>query len=190
MTYLIYLISHELAAAVILVPVLVLWQLLLQPGRRIWGYGSLALYLAAVYFLTGLPTLQFHTWEVTLNLLPFVGIAADWKNALLNIALFIPLGFLLPLLWRQYRSLAALAAFGFALSLAIELSQLFVLRATDVNDLITNTLGAVLGWLLARPFPPSRETDRRPLAAVCILVGSVMFLVHSPLAEYLYRIAA
>ncbi len=42
------------------------------------------------------------------------------------------------------------AAFGFALSLGIELSQ-FVLGSgvTEVEDLILNTTGAVLGWLAA-----------------------------------------
>jgi glycopeptide antibiotics resistance protein len=62
--------------------------------------------------------------------------------------LFIPFGFFLPLLWEQYRPLWKTVSCGFLLSLAIELSQLFNHRISDIDDLLTNTLGAFAGWLL------------------------------------------
>ena len=37
---------------------------------------------------------------------------------------------------------------GACLSLVIEVCQLFNLRATDIDDLMMNTLGAVFGYLL------------------------------------------
>ena len=37
-------------------------------------------------------------------------------------------------------------------SLAIELSQLLNNRITDIDDLFTNTLGAMVGYLLYRAF--------------------------------------
>jgi glycopeptide antibiotics resistance protein len=69
-----------------------------------------------------------------------------------NVALFLPLGFLLPLLapWfdRHRRTVAA----GVALSLAIELSQLAFpgVRRADVNDVLLNTLGTALGFTAYR----------------------------------------
>ena len=36
------------------------------------------------------------------------------------------------------------------MSLTIEVLQLFVFRATDINDLIMNTLGALVGYLAAK----------------------------------------
>jgi glycopeptide antibiotics resistance protein len=69
-----------------------------------------------------------------------------------NVALFVPLGFLLPLLaprfGRPWRTVAA----GFALSAAIELSQIAFpgVRRADVNDLLLNTLGSALGFLAWR----------------------------------------
>jgi glycopeptide antibiotics resistance protein len=69
-----------------------------------------------------------------------------------NVALFVPLGFLLPLLapWfdRHRRAVAA----GLALSLAIELSQLAFpgVRRADVNDVLLNALGAALGFAAHR----------------------------------------
>lgn len=73
-----------------------------------------------------------------------------WLNVLLNIALFVPLGVLLPLLWKPFRKWYAALGAGFGVSLLIELTQLFTGRGMcDVDDLFTNTLGAMLGWCAA-----------------------------------------
>lgn len=65
----------------------------------------------------------------------------------LNTLMTIPLGFMLPLLWPAFRSLKKVAFFGFCFSFLIEASQLFLIRATAVDDLWTNTLGAIIGYL-------------------------------------------
>ena len=68
-------------------------------------------------------------------------------NVLLNIALFVPLGILLPLLSRVFRKWYAVLPTGFGFSLAIELGQLATARGMfDVDDLFTNTLGTMVGW--------------------------------------------
>ena len=73
-----------------------------------------------------------------------------WLNVLLNIALFVPLGVLLPLLWKPFRKWYAALGAGFGVSLLIELAQLFTgCGMCDVDDLFTNTLGAMLGWCAA-----------------------------------------
>ena len=73
-----------------------------------------------------------------------------WLNVLLNIALFVPLGFLLPLLTKWFRKWYAALGAGFGVSLLIELTQLLTARGMcDVDDLFTNTLGAMLGWCAA-----------------------------------------
>lgn len=73
-----------------------------------------------------------------------------WLNVLLNIALFVPLGVLLPLLWKPFRKWYAALGAGFGVSLLIELTQLFTGSGIcDVDDLFTNTLGAMLGWCAA-----------------------------------------
>ena len=61
---------------------------------------------------------------------------------MLNIVLIIPLGFFLPLLYKKYDSLGKIALVGFLVSLSIEIAQMFGTGATDINDLITNTVGA------------------------------------------------
>ena len=73
-----------------------------------------------------------------------------------NVAMFVPLGVLLPLLWPRTGSVARMAAWGLGVSAAIELTQLALwvtignVRTVDVNDLMANTAGAVLGLLALR----------------------------------------
>ncbi len=67
-----------------------------------------------------------------------------------NVLLFVPLGFLVPLvlprLDRRWRVLTV----GAGVSLLIELAQLPMpgVRRADVNDLLLNVAGTALGWLL------------------------------------------
>mgnify|MGYP000644672020 FL=1 len=69
-------------------------------------------------------------------------------SMILNVVMFMPLGFLLPLLWKEYQSLVRTAIIGFCFSCGIEFCQLFNRRVSDVDDLLMNTLGAILGWLI------------------------------------------
>ena len=82
-----------------------------------------------------------------INLIPFkYGFGIE---NLLNIIFFMPLGFLLPTLWEKYRNFWSIFFYGLFFSLFIEIGQLFVgHRATDINDLITNTIGAIVGWVI------------------------------------------
>ena len=68
-----------------------------------------------------------------------------------NIGMFLPVGFFPTLLWDRVRWWKALLT-GFFLSLAIESIQFFINRGTDLDDLILNTLGALMGYLLCRIF--------------------------------------
>ena len=67
-------------------------------------------------------------------------------NFLGNIVMFAPIGLFLPLLWGLSGKKTLLL--GFASSLLIEICQLFLIRGTDIDDLILNTTGVLLGLLL------------------------------------------
>ncbi|MGB3440081.1 MAG: VanZ family protein [Actinophytocola sp.] len=108
------------------------------------------------------------------------GVSGTWLNpalwsTALNVALLAPLGFFLRYL-AGTRFMAA-AALGFGTSLFFELTQLtgvwFIYpcayRLFSVDDLILNTVGAVLGWLVAGPLirmlpDLDPERDRRRYA--------------------------
>lgn len=75
----------------------------------------------------------------------------NWSvyNLLGNVVMFLPFGFFPALLWRKYTWWKALLT-GFAVTACIECCQLCVGRAFDVDDLLLNTLGAMLGYGLYR----------------------------------------
>lgn len=67
-----------------------------------------------------------------------------------NVAAFMPLGFLLPLAFRNLGSLKTFAV-SFTLILAAEIMQLISRRGVfDVDDLILNMIGSMLGYMLYR----------------------------------------
>ena len=67
-------------------------------------------------------------------------------NFLGNIIMFMPIGFFIPLLWEIPDKKIIIV--GFLFSLFVEVCQLFLNRGTDVDDLILNTLGTILGLLV------------------------------------------
>ena len=88
-----------------------------------------------------------------INLIPFVNILdyTDPTDILLNIAgnvmIFIPSGIILPILYKRLNSFWKVTAAGALMSLGIEVLQLpFAVRASDVDDLILNTAGAMAGY--------------------------------------------
>lgn len=80
----------------------------------------------------------------SINLIPFSSEGA--LTYILNIIMFMPLGFLLPLIWENFRNVRKVVLVGFLMSLTIEIGQLFNIRTTDIDDLMMNTLGALAGY--------------------------------------------
>lgn len=143
----------DLAAAALALTPLFLFEQRRRPAGPLRAAGCLlfCLYLSAVFSVTGVPSATGLTFDPSVQLLPLIGIPADGPNTLLNVLLFVPLGVFLPVLWRDFRSLPQTARYAFGLSFAIEVSQLFTFRLTDVNDLLANTAGGALGcWLVLR----------------------------------------
>ena len=91
-------------------------------------------------------------WNLVMNLRDGDRALATLAGAAGNVALFLPLGFLLPLLAPRLDRLWRTVGTGFALSAAIELSQVAFpgVRRADVNDVLLNTLGAAAGFLAYR----------------------------------------
>ena len=119
---------------------------------------SLVFYYYLCVMLTkivGIPTLKEYIrlsrlgesfFNPNINLIPFSnGFSFGF---ILNIFLFIPLGFLCPLISKKYQHIKNTLFIGCGLSFTIEIVQLFTLyRATDIDDLITNIIGTLLGYL-------------------------------------------
>jgi glycopeptide antibiotics resistance protein len=124
------------------------------------------MYAAGVLAVTVVPMRAFDywghvPWQAMIRWIPFV---VDPLSMTLNVVMFMPFGVLVPLLW-TWAGAGAARVGGLALgaSLSIELTQLLMdviigtRRTVDVNDLIANTGGALIGWWLLR-LASRRET--------------------------------
>ncbi len=99
-------------------------------------------------------------WNFRINLLPFVYLTdyeVLWEmkvNIIGNTAMFIPIGIIWPSVFRKLDTHKKVIAAGVGFSLFIEILQLpFYDRVTDIDDLILNSLGFLMGYgicLLAR----------------------------------------
>ena len=129
---------------------------------RVLGKIMFVLYIAfLLYFLI------FSDWygrtgemsEYHYNLVPFQEIQRFWNyremlgwisyaNLFGNVAIFIPFGFFMPMASR-YRSFFLTASYSLGLSLLVEAFQ-FVSRvgSFDVDDIILNTIGGIVGYIL------------------------------------------
>lgn len=106
-------------------------------------------------FLVGIATGILNTSDFTLelfpfrsaNLIPFAGFTIE--QGLMNAVLFVPLGFLIPLVFHglKKRGWGKVLLASFGISLMVEILQLFhETRAFDINDLMFNTLGGLAGY--------------------------------------------
>jgi len=117
-----------------------------------------------------------HTVAQGINLVPLVALRlADVKTSLLNILLFVPLGFGLPFITKMQMRKVVIT--GALFSVTIELLQLLsgvlahkTFRTADINDVIFNTTGAVVGYLLFiwfmrlyRKYSRNREMVKHPV---------------------------
>lgn len=144
----------RLCGAIVSLPLVLIYAFVFdrQRAKRRWGWMALlVLYLNAMYIVIGVPGIQYIRWDPTINLIPFQDFTpSNIVGMVLNIVMFAPLGFLLPAYFERYRQWQHTLAAGIVTSLTVETIQLLTFRATDVDDLLMNTLGTVVGFLAAK----------------------------------------
>lgn len=132
-----------------------------REGQLLLVYICLAVALRFTFFpLSGgiNPRLFFDPTRVfppQLNLIPLVNLL-DYPslgellvNVIGNTAMFIPMGMVWPGVYKELNTPVRAIAAGVGLSLAIELLQLpFADRVSDIDDLLLNSLGYCIGYLL------------------------------------------
>ena len=202
MRFLLYSLVDVLSAAVVALPLVWLYQRF--RGERGWTRyvlsGLFVLYLCEMFDVVGIPAAQYIRWEPNISLIPFSD-ETHWLGVqrVLNAVMFAPFGFLLPVLWRGCRKWSVTTLAGFLLSLTIEILQMFCFRATDVDDLLMNTLGAFLGYCLAwlffhkkwarEPAPgTSKVSDNLSLTVSILIPLLTIVLIRTPISDCIYRL--
>lgn len=132
--------------------------------RRLLVQSCFVFYLAALIHITVIRNgihifpLNQHTLD-SVSLMPLVDLVAlaergFWPFAYMfvgNLIWFVPIGIFLSVGTGFRAGPGSTMFWGFTVSLSIECLQwLFDSGVSDVDDLILNTLGALIGWALAR----------------------------------------
>lgn len=154
--------AYSLAS--VFLPCLLYQLVLVYQGRKsgkhcqavslIWT-GIFLVYVWMVYEVTGIGLLADVLRTDTpllsgaINLKPFAEVGIGY---VLNIVMCMPLGFLLPFIWKECRSVGKTVFIGAMFSMLIEISQLFNFRALDIDDLTANILGTLVGYLVWKVF--------------------------------------
>lgn len=158
-----------------------------------------SIYVYGVYHFTGAGTIydgiryQFEL-PYQINIIPFSK-EIDIVSYLLNILLFIPLGVIVPIVWKKMQKLTNVIGIGFFFTILIETSQLLNNRRTDIDDIILNILGAVIGYGIFKLFNKitkskfqvnSPLTNELPIYIVVIFLGRFLLFNEFGLAKLLY----
>jgi glycopeptide antibiotics resistance protein len=179
-----------LSALFFLIPALfILNNILLKQhsfGKNIMSF-IFALYSMAVFSAVGIPAFDTLCIDLKFNFIPIMDIINSpieyVKNTVLNIVLFLPMGFLLPVIWREYRSIKRTVFMGLMTSIIIEILQIFTFRLTDIDDLITNTFGTILGYYFGKifsfklPFNISEDTKGISIIYEPVIILAIVFLI-------------
>ena len=128
---------------------------LIEKGERFVLYReffSLA-FIIYILLLFGLVT-NTDVQGVSNNFMPFreilrykIGSKYFLWNVIGNIMIFIPFGFIVSLILDSPKVNKPLII-TFITSLTIELVQMFIGRSFDIDDIILNCIGGIVGWLL------------------------------------------
>lgn len=130
---------------------------------RILGKILFVLYIIFVFYFLLISEVYGRTSEMQeyhYNLVLFQEIKRFWNyreqlgafatvtNLFGNVLIFLPFGFFMPMA-SKYRSFLSTSFYSLALSLIVEISQLFMkVGCFDVDDLLLNTIGGMLGYIV------------------------------------------
>jgi glycopeptide antibiotics resistance protein len=160
----------------------------MDPGKTQSALAG-ALFVIYLLFLVGLilfklPFYSPATDERVVNLIPLMGSFDErgvfvLREIVYNVLLFVPLGVYISMLrpsWRFRKKIVVIVG----LTLAFEVSQfIFALGISDVTDILSNTLGGVIGIgvyaLLLRLFKGRAVKIVNAIALVVIVCATIQF---------------
>ncbi|MBS1597340.1 MAG: VanZ family protein [Bacteroidetes bacterium] len=153
---------------------------------KILSRGLLTLYVMILIWLVlfktsfSISTLVAHHHQRSLNLVPFaapsmIGGRINYSEMVFNCVLFIPFGLLLDVNFKKTGFFPKLV-FMLIFSLSVEITQyIFAIGATDITDVITNTVGGFLGLILYSVSNRYIKTEK--LDRFIISVGILLLLL-------------
>ncbi len=119
-------------------------------GRNTYSQNQINLKLFSGYFNA------WNTWNIH-----------ELQMIIFNVLMFVPLGFLLPLLSSKTKTATRVFLLSFGITLFIETTQLLTSRGIfELDDLFHNTLGSMMGYFLIDLFLQWKEAKKPQKTAI------------------------
>lgn len=201
---LLQIIQRSLSGYVFVIPGVIFYFLRLRKNGKAQSRAHIITAFVFCYYLIGVLTMtgigKIRAFSPNFVWIPFAEMISGPVDAALNVLLFLPLGFFLPLMYERYDRISRVAFSGFLLSLSVELVQMFGRGATDINDLIINTVGACLGYFvykllskllrkeLCEKFQANRIKDRNEVLFFVIYSFLIMVTIQPLVIHTLFRL--
>jgi len=111
--------------------------------------------------LEGLDTANFNLFKTIRMYIDYSYMLNSFENIVGNIVVFVPFGFLLPYVLLKGKNFLVMLSNAFIFVLGIEIFQLFsAFGAFDVDDILLNCFGAVLGYMAYHGFETAKIWHR------------------------------
>lgn len=178
--------------SVIFVSLRIAW--LIKNKSKINLHNELMMFLFGIYVLCifYVVTFQDVDWS-TSNFIPFreifryeFGSRLFFKNVIGNMIMFSPYGFFIGYFIRTNK-ISVVAFLSILLSLSIETTQLIIGRVFDVDDIMLNLVGAVIGFLIYKVLDKVEETLPSSLKNTTFY-GVILLIILAVVALYLFNI--
>lgn len=159
---------------------IILSVFVIKRNRRLWFTAILFnLYFIALVIITTSDNPNssgvISSLSERIELVPLIGIinaikyniSQTYIQFFLNIVMFIPLGVLLPVLYKKIRSYWKIALLSFLFSLGIELIQWLWIgsnRIFEIDDILCNTVGALVGYSIWKLCICIKKSDCRKVS--------------------------
>lgn len=107
----------------------------------------------------------------------------ELRNIILNILMFIPFGFMLPLLFRKCEKFYITYFLGLCMTISIEVLQLITNRGVfEIDDIMNNTLGCMIGYGIVMIFVLFSKRNKKSLikrvfAMICYQIPVIITII-------------
>jgi glycopeptide antibiotics resistance protein len=179
-------------AVIILVSIRITW--LCKNKGTIVYHREIAnlLFLVYILLLFQVVTFQDVSWS-TSNFIPFREITRYQitdrlfiKNVLGNLLIFVPYGFFVSY-YLNFKKVYQIVIMSIIASFSIEYTQLIIGRVFDVDDIMLNILGAIVGYLLYRIVKPLSRKVSNMLKNLDIFTIIRVILLILVIFLYIYK---
>ena len=130
---------------------------IIKNKEQVTFYKELMIYLFIIYILCLFYVVTFHdvSWSES-NFTPFkeilrysIGSKLFFKNVIGNMVLFVPFGFFVSY-FLKLEKIYSITFFTVITSVTIEVTQLLIGRVFDIDDLLLNLIGGIIGFGIYR----------------------------------------